>query len=1463
MLFLTLVISLTTHIFQGDSTDEYRETVVVPPGGYAFSVCEENGSFGGFTVETALAPGPWPSLFAQLPDSAEEAIQLCGEWLEEDLRTRFADLLYSDLQVEDAAVPSFQDLDSDGVNEFILADSSGIPLRVFSSEDLSLYHGDYPSYVTAPDQDSILAELSYLKLPENCIYALGSLGSEGLEDLIGVTESGKVVVWNNAGAEDYPMFQPFYSGNIRILPESPGAFASPAAFAIDDGEIVLVTGTCQNGLNVHRSESSEDLRYLDWTLHADMVLDTLLNVCPTVYDSCGTPVFLCADRSGKIYRFLSSSSDLIPLDIPSVPGTYAALAVARIDDDAHPDLVAGTREGEIHYLQGRDGWFAGEWHRINGLPDIPSGTPASYESGLVFGSEEGDLHYFVRENGEWRDVTELSVFHGVNPGSCSSPAFADLDGDGTDEMVAGNSSGDLRLYSLGNCTCDGEPIFSELYSWSFQPSGAVADIEAYYSRYFAPYSVLRSPEAEEAVMAFSREIMNAPPELRDEIAFSIAATPTGVLREMHFRNDEGVFALNASSMYEMAEKLSYVQLADSQHTTICRLLTEDGWFTVPDEYYYRFVVHPRILFESPAMVNAGFWRSEPDTSEMDMDEWLNRNPEELYGSSDQHVFWRSFIPYDTSGGTALSEIMKRASTCEDAVLRLCNFHSHSQPEGRMSFGYATNDLQPMVIYEKAYGSCGEQSILQTALCRTFFIPAYVVGCRGEDHQWAHYLDPETNRWQHWDINYGLKGIGGAWVSGEGVDHSGKTISTVTAFGPENTVWPVTRTVAVTPGSGYMPGDSGYTATADVTFTVRDSSGRAVSGALVLARSHWERANSVTEYDFTGSNGMCTMDLGWEPHGGYTVDVISPCGSTGSSSISFEEGHSYNVEYTLPYSMLDLQNVEIRDDGTGHSLSTTERLYPPHYYSTSLYTISSDSDSTDVESRDWSRWPGRNTETRILFMDSANFSRYRSGFNTRALTAPFVPDQGDTCYAVIDNRGSMLLWKEVEIETSGHGEISSREAYGWLDTPAEDRVFTSPRIEAPPSLEATQQRSWITDFEGMGVVQDDPDDPLSSSCILGPFIVDPDERSIELGTSSSAPETDIDIFLFRDGNGNRRIDGMQEMVASSTSPTSIETIRTTDIDTTAVYWLYVHGWKVQDDTAEVDIGMSFKPIWSSVYEIRPTGWVTAAPDTCSFLLRDKTYGTGDIRLQIGEQLVLPELQEEEWIFLYPERAGSIHNVLVITQDGAVIDEVDWQIEIDNCPPEIENLKTEAVRSTMLVQIEAVCNDDFSGMNEVEVVIADSVTESLSLDEDSTWRHEFDVLDYSGRSLPISIKAWDAAGNETVRSCTLDVPNRPSAVFASCYPMGTVYHHRPVIQIYLDLDGSGELAEAELLVSDSLQNRSETLRPVVQEGKLLQFRPMAQLEDGEYSALLRFFCGEELFEKTWTFTVDSMNYEPALE
>ncbi|MCK4720012.1 hypothetical protein KAU08_05115, partial [bacterium] len=108
-----------------------------------------------------------------------------------------------------------------------------------------------------------------------------------------------------------------------------------------------------------------------------------------------------------------------------------------------------------------------------------------------------------------------------------------------------------------------------------------------------------------------------------------------------------------------------------------------------------------------------------------------------------------------------------------------------------------------------------------------------------------------------------------------------------------------------------------------------------------------------------------------------------------------------------------------------------------------------------------------------------------------------------------------------------------------------------------------------EFHDQVIFQDNPDSPLpESSWMLGPFTVGNNERFLGIQCESAEPGFDADLLLFHDGNGNRMLDGMNEQIASSTSPTAVETILRNDPQP-GVYWIFCQGWLV-DDRTDIDL-----------------------------------------------------------------------------------------------------------------------------------------------------------------------------------------------------------------------------------------------------------------------------------------------------
>ncbi|MHC4777646.1 MAG: Ig-like domain-containing protein, partial [Planctomycetota bacterium] len=100
------------------------------------------------------------------------------------------------------------------------------------------------------------------------------------------------------------------------------------------------------------------------------------------------------------------------------------------------------------------------------------------------------------------------------------------------------------------------------------------------------------------------------------------------------------------------------------------------------------------------------------------------------------------------------------------------------------------------------------------------------------------------------------------------------------------------------------------------------------------------------------------------------------------------------------------------------------------------------------------------------------------------------------------------------------------------------------------------------YRRLVIHQDDPESPLpNSSWTLGPFRVRGKERFLGIRSESEDPGFDMDLFLFFDKNGNRKIDGMGEVRAKSTTPTAVESL-VLNAPPEGVYWIFCQGWQVK-------------------------------------------------------------------------------------------------------------------------------------------------------------------------------------------------------------------------------------------------------------------------------------------------------------
>ncbi|MCK4311186.1 MAG: T9SS type A sorting domain-containing protein, partial [Candidatus Cloacimonetes bacterium] len=245
------------------------------------------------------------------------------------------------------------------------------------------------------------------------------------------------------------------------------------------------------------------------------------------------------------------------------------------------------------------------------------------------------------------------------------------------------------------------------------------------------------------------EINNSFDPFIDEIAFSIANSSVAFLSSIYSNPD--LFTENAILIYLTDNDLEYVEIVDYgtsttdenyYSTTLYWKINELGELVqveVPKEIYYMYLVHPKITDEISAYI-------DPDIIENN-----NTHTNNIVDPPDG-VFWRNFLyNYSDTGYPRLKDMLETCPTVwdaslttdDDAILTITEWVNES-----MTF---TSDYerphQPVRIYRKHIGRCGEHADLTAAACRSALIPCTSILAISSDHTWNEFWD---EGWHHWE-----------------------------------------------------------------------------------------------------------------------------------------------------------------------------------------------------------------------------------------------------------------------------------------------------------------------------------------------------------------------------------------------------------------------------------------------------------------------------------------------------------------------------------------------------------------------------------------------------------------------------------------------------------------------------------------------------------------------------------------
>jgi|GEM_PF-885081 len=874
-----------------------------------------------------------------------------------------------------------------------------------------------------------------------------------------------------------------------------------------------------------------------------------------------------ADPSGaKILagpKFTLSNKTLI-----GACGTQLSLATGDIEGDSKSDIIAGDKDGKLCRL----------------FVSADPKTPVSQDTTLA----------------------------DIDVGDFAAPCLGDVDGDSSNELIIANVDGKIICYKLTN------GMWMEYRSWSLVPTYPINSVSDYFLRYYKEAELLSWEDDPGAVDAYVKELQNCKLEYQDEIAFCIGHTSPEVLRVMVRMGQAGIFARNAKAIYDIAPKLSsYVEIIEHDGWTTCSYRTGGSRMELPRDDYYWYVVHPRILYEVPVAINSSWWDKTPEQYGITREQWWQHN-ENIYLNQEKASFWREEMTTDTSFGESFVNLAANADSLEKAREKM---HNLLYPTGNFEkdprhniFGYLTNDLFPWLIFKKAYGSCGEQSIMHCAVSRTLLIPCMVVVDRGEDHQWNETW--MAGEWHHVEPSGDGKSYDQPWVYEVGW---GKTVSDITSWRGDDNHFSTIPTVYKTKPND-RPTVLSYTETGKVVFKITDSNNKPVEAALISVRSGWNGANSAANWEYTNFQGICTFNLGFEPY--YIVDCVTPYGITGLSRLVIKEGQTYNITLQVPGIQPENHSTTQEPQSEGNVEMTLseikDELRPPNYITSTGYRLGSylsekfgyrgvlffrrevETTPQIVNGRELKKGdtltigegipttfqnPSLFTYKIVTVKVRIKVDEFRLKFTPKTDTIK-VPSGSSFDLAMdIDHTTPLtkLEWSWDEKEWNLLPLSGARIETGLGGAPSPGirtiTVRACALFEAGTKCETIKLKVELTptnNFKDQPVFQDPPNPLDGASWKIGPFKIASGERYLLVTTSSMTNGLDLDIFLYQDKNSNGKPDE-GEQIASSNGPTSSERILMTE-PKEGPYILVCQGCTCPPEGGKFNVKLSTMPSW---------------------------------------------------------------------------------------------------------------------------------------------------------------------------------------------------------------------------------------------------------------------------------------------
>ncbi len=536
---------------------------------------------------------------------------------------------------------------------------------------------------------------------------------------------------------------------------------------------------------------------------------------------------------------------------------------------------------------------------------------------------------------------------------------------------------------------------------------------------------------------YAQMILDAEQKIKDEVAFQTAYMSEESLKHSRFVKDRDLLVKNAELIYEYADSLKYVRLKErgnfesGDYYTTTEYRIKDGqngeiiWSEIPCEYYYRYVVSPKVHQE-------GVYSSD---------------------ASDQNqrtydFFWREYIWQNPAGDYDYKQVNK--TTSEGSIDTIRRFGELAQiPEvlwdrtpKYLEFGREYNNnqtaldmfgnwasraipvdaqlpraVQPNQALYEHNGNCGEDAYLVAGMLRTALIPNIYLLSSGEDHAFGSIWD---DGWHHYEFFRG------------GLSEQGNDFYGITNMLPRGSYGWTTSVVNGTQIDGglisftdqYIEPDK---KTAALLLHLADSEGNPVDGArltvycypnpygnMAISGHAWSDRNGDVKIEvgpgvrYLGQ--LYHKDLGYLPHKDSLFYI------TGNSNAGSGRKYEGTVNFK-PNSNLDPLPVnEItglpRESDIGININFTS------------HELIVAQNHTDVQRSVFRRWKQESAGAVNYFLcDEDNFNKFKSGDSFDAYYSHKNISDGSNLYA-IPRDGKWYLILSNKYATSNYQHIEA-------------------------------------------------------------------------------------------------------------------------------------------------------------------------------------------------------------------------------------------------------------------------------------------------------------------------------------------------------------------------------------------------------------------------------------------------------